>query len=133
VAFREDGVLGLTVIGPGRDHQILANPPVRTPDRLGSWIQLAVVVDRPGCRAVHSVDGSPVSRQPLRITPPYSVGTAELGNWNAVGFPGSGPFLVRNLHGLMDKSCLFERPLGPEEIRSLHADGHPQPESSDLR
>lgn len=131
--LRDDGVLGLTVIGPGRDHQILASPPVLTPDRLGSWIHLAVVVDGPGRRAVHYVDGRPVSRHPLRIAPPYSVGTAELGNWNAVGFPGSDPFLVRNLHGLMDEFCLFDRPLGPEEIRSLHADGHPQPESSDLR
>jgi hypothetical protein len=121
VAFCDDGVLGLTVIGPGRDHQILASPPVLTPDRLGSWVHLAVVVD-----------GRPVSRHPLRIAPPYSVGTAELGNWNSVGFPGSDPFLVRHLQGLMDEFCLFDRPLGPEEIRALHADGNPQPELSEL-
>lgn len=124
--IRNDGVLGLTVIGPNAGHQILVSPPVLTVDQFGIWTHLAVVLDGRAKRAVHYVNGQPVSRHPVRISPPFRIGTAELGNWTAVGFPGNDPFLIRNFSGVMDEFCLFGRALSDAEIQALHADGRPQ-------
>ncbi len=124
--IRHDGVLGLTVIGAGGGHQILASPPVMAVDQFGIWTHLAVVLDGPARQVVHYVNGRPVSRHALRMEPPFRIGDAELGNWNARGFPGGDPFLVRNFSGTMDEFCLFARALAPAEIDALHADGRPQ-------
>lgn len=125
--IRNDGVLGLTVIGPRPgDHQILASPPVLTLDQMGIWTHLAVVLDGPAGQVVHYLNGAPVSRHALRFGPPFRIGAAELGNWNRAGFPGDDPFLIRNFSGVMDEFSLFARPLGAGEIRELHADGRPQ-------
>jgi hypothetical protein len=124
--IRNDGVLGLTVIGPQAGHQILASPPVLTVDQFGIWTHLAVVLDGRAKRAVHYVNGQPVSQHSVRIGPPFKVGTAELGNWNAVGFPGNDPFLIRNFSGVMDEFCLFGRALNAAEIQALFAGGKPQ-------
>ena len=126
--IRNDGVLGLTVIGAKGNPQILASPPVITLDQFGLWTHLAVVLDARGREVVHYVNGQPVSHHPLRIAPPFRFGDAELGNWNAHGFPGNDPFLVRNFSGAMDEFCLFSRALTSDEISSLYADGRPQPE-----
>jgi len=125
---RRDGVLGLTVIGtrPG-DYQIVTSPPVISLDEFGTWMQLAVVLD--GQRATHYVNGFPVLESALKIGPPYRVGAAELGNWNAKGFPEKDPFMVRNFSGAMDEFCLFSRALSNREIRSLYSQGRPQPEA----
>ncbi len=127
--IRNDGVLGLTVIGADpRDHQIVASPPVLTLDRFGLWLHLAVVLDGDTKRVTHYVNGLPVNEMELRIDPPFRVGSAELGNWNARGFPGNDPFLIRNFSGAMDEFLLFGRALNAAEIGGLHADGKPQPE-----
>ncbi|MCB1097700.1 MAG: FecR domain-containing protein [Verrucomicrobiae bacterium] len=131
--IRDDGVLGLTVIGhQPLDYQILATHPVVTLDQLGSWLQLAVVVDGKAGRVVHYVNGRPIGRESLRIPPPYRIGTAELGNWNAEGFgsPSEDPSLVRNFSGVFDEFFLFKRALGPAEIRALYAEGKPQCDSA---
>ncbi|MCC7375463.1 MAG: FecR domain-containing protein [Verrucomicrobiales bacterium] len=125
---RNDGVLGLTVIGDRGGHQIITSPPVLTIDQFGIWTHLAVTLDASARQVVHYVNGRPVSRQALRMTPPFRVGTAELGNWNAHGFPGHDPFLIRNFSGAMDEFCLFDRALTAGEVRSLYADGRPQSE-----
>ncbi len=109
--IRNDGVLGLTVL---------------TVDQFGIWTHLAVVLDGRAKQAVHYVNGPPVSQHSVRIGPPFKVGTAELGNWNAVGSPGNDPFLIRNLSGVMDEFCLFGRALNAAEIQALHAGGIPQ-------
>jgi hypothetical protein len=127
--IRSDGVLGLTVIGEERRHQIIASPPVLTLDQFGIWTHLAVVLDGPGRQAVHYLNGRPISRHTVRLAPPFRIGTAELGNWNANGYPGNDPFLIRNFSGAMDEFCLFSRALSPSEIGSLYADGRPQSES----
>ena len=124
--IRSDGVLGLTVIGAKGEHQILTSPPVLTVDQFGVWTHLAVVLNGPGKQVVHYVNGQPVSRHPVRLGPPYRIGNAELGNWNAVGFPGNDPFLIRNFAGVLDEFCLFGRALGDAEVRTLYTDGKPQ-------
>jgi hypothetical protein len=125
--IRRDGVLGLTIIGtrPG-DYQIVTSPPVIALDQFGTWMHLAVVLD--GKRVTHYLNGFAVSESALKIGPPYRVGAAELGNWNAKGFPEKDPFMIRNFSGGMDEFCLFSRALSEHEIRSLYSQGRPQPD-----
>lgn len=127
--IRNDGVLGLTVIGPGEgNYQIVASPSVLRLDRLGLWMHLAVVLDGRQKRVTHYVNGLPVKDKTLRIAPPFHIGAAELGNWNASGFPDNDPSLIRNFSGAMDEFCLFSRALAAEEIRALYSSGKPQPD-----
>jgi hypothetical protein len=126
-SIRNDGVLGLTVIGEHRgEYQILAGPPVIKLDQFGAWVHLAVVLDGEAKRVTHFVDGQPVGEEALRISPPFRVDAAELGNWNPSGFPGKDPFLIRNFSGAMDEFTLFSRALRPGEIHTLHIQGSPE-------
>jgi hypothetical protein len=124
--IRNDGVLGLTVVGtgPGKS-QILASPPVLTQDELGMWLHLAVVLDGRSRQVVHYVNGDPVSRHALKLVPPFRIGSAELGNWNPRSDPDPIPFLIRNLSGAFDEFGLFNRALGDAEIQELYAKGKP--------
>jgi len=127
--IRKDGVLGLTAIGsrPG-EYQIVASPSVLTLDQYGMWMQLVVVLDGRAKRVVHYVNGVPVHEKALKINPPFRIGPAELGNWNASGFRDNDPSLIRNFSGAMDEFCLFSRALNADEIRSLYSVGKPQPD-----
>ena len=126
--IRRDGVLGLTVFGSGfGKFQILASPPVASLDNLGMWQHLAVVIDGKRQAVVHYVNGSPVSRHALKIGPPFRVGSAELGNWNARSGPNPEPSLIRNLSGSLDEFELFGRALSDAEIRDLYRKGRPEP------
>ena len=133
-SIRQDGVLALTAIGsePGR-YQICHSPPVLTLDQFGLWVHLAVVIDGGAKQVVHYLNGVPVSEESLNIKPPFRIGVAELGNWNAQGFPRNDPFMIRNFGGAMDEFCLFGRALGAEEIRALHSAGKPQPDPVALK
>jgi len=127
--IRKDGVLGLTAIGAGSgNYQICASPPVLALDQLGIWLHLAVVLDGKGKRVVQYVNGLPVSAKALKVNPPFRVGAAELGNWNASGFRENDPSLIRNFSGAMDEFCLFSRALNTDEIRELYSAGKPQPD-----
>ncbi len=130
--IRNDGVLGLTVIGARGGHQILASPPVISVDQFGVWTHLAVVLDGRSRRVTHFVNGQAVSRHEVRQAPPYEFGLAEIGNWNPVGFAGDDPFHIRNFSGVMDEFCLFSRALGEAEIRALYGDGKPQSDPSPI-
>jgi hypothetical protein len=122
-------VLALTAIGSApRDYQICTSPPVLTLNQFGLWVHLAVVIDGAGRRVVHYVNGHPESEHALSIKPPFRVGGAELGNWNARGFPATDPFMIRNFGGAMDEFCLFSRALNASEVRDLYAAGKPQPD-----
>lgn len=123
--IRNDGVLGLTVFGPewGK-FQILASPPVITREKLGMWTHLAVVVNGRTKQVVHYVNGSPVARQALELAPPFRIGPAELGNWNAKNGSNLAPGLIRNLRGALDEFELFNRALSDAEVRELHAKGN---------
>ena len=124
--IRNDGVLGLTVFGPGPGKfQILASPPVITLNQFGMWKHLAVVVDGPAGQVVHYVDGSPVARVALKLGPPFRIGAAELGNWNAESSPKPGPALIRNLSGALDEFEMFSRALSDAEVRALYHKGKP--------
>ena len=79
-------------------------------------------------RVVHYVNGVPVGEKALKIEPPFRIGAAELGNWNAKGFPKEDPFMIRNFSGAMDEFCLFSRALDADKIRALHSAGKPQPD-----
>ena len=127
--IRKDGVLGLTAIGAGPgNYQICASPPVLALDQLGIWLHLAVVLDGNGKRVVQYVNGLQVSAKALKVNPPFRVGAAELGNWNASGFRENDPSLIRNFSGAMDEFCLFSRALNTDEIRELYSAGKPQPD-----
>jgi hypothetical protein len=124
--IRNDGVLGLTVFGSGAGNfQILATPPVLTLDQLGMWLHLAVVVDGNAMQVVHYVNGSPVARHALKLGPPFRLGAAELGNWNASSGPHPAPVLIRNLSGALDEFELFSRALSGDDIHGLYAKGKP--------
>ena len=124
--IRNDGVLGLTVFGPGLGRfQILASPPVITLDKLGMWIHLAAVLDGKARQVVQYVNGYPVARHALKLGPPFRLGPAELGNWNARGGPNPAPSLIRNLSGSLDEFELFGRALSDAEIRELYLKGKP--------
>jgi hypothetical protein len=125
--IRGDGVLGLTSIGAGlRNYQICASPPVPALNQLGIWVHLAVVLDGNTKRVVQFVNGLPVSETSLTISPPFQVGAAELGNWNASGFQDDDPSLIRNFSGAMDDFRLFSRALTQGEIRALYSAGKSQ-------
>lgn len=128
-SLRNDGVLGLTAIGdaPGR-YQICTSPPALGLNQLGLWVHLAAVIDGDSKRVIHYLNGLPVGENMLRIAPPYRIGVAELGNWNARGFPKNDPFMIRNFSGAMDDFCLFSRALSGDEIHRLYSAGKPQPE-----
>jgi len=120
--IRDDGVLGVTVFGedPGK-FQILASPPVISVDALGTWQHLTVVLDGNRNQVVHYLNGLPVSRHALKIGPPFRVGSAELGNWNARSGPNPAPALIRNLSGSFDEFELFSRALTDAEVHELYA------------
>jgi hypothetical protein len=124
--IRNDGVLGLTVFGPEYGKfQILASLPVVTLDKLGMWQHLTVVIDGKARQVVHYLNGLPVSRRTLKFGPPFRVGSAELGNWNARSGPNPAPPLIRNLSGSLDEFELFSRALSDAEVRELYAKGKP--------
>jgi hypothetical protein len=101
---------------------------VPTLDRLGLWVQLAVISDGGAGRVVYYFNGQPVGESELRIKPPYRIAAAEIGNWDARGFPQNRPSTVRNFSGAMDEFCLFSRALSADEIERLYSAGKPQPD-----
>ena len=129
--IRNDGVMGMTVVGkkPG-EFQIAMSPPVMTLDKFGRWTHLAVVVDGEKGLVRHYVNGKVVGENKLHMTPPFRIGTAEIGNWNAKDFPGDDPFMIRNFSGAVDEFCLFSRGLSGVDIYKLYLQGSPDPSAS---
>jgi len=123
-----DGILGLTLKGPGPGNfQVLSSSSSLTLDRLGFWVHLAFVLDGNTKRAIHYVNGHVVSERALRLAPPFRIGEAELGNWNAGAIVGGDDsFLIRNFSGAMDEFCLFGRALSEAEMFELYTDGRPE-------
>ena len=124
--IRDDGALGLTVCGARPGYvEIAASPPAMAAEKLGTWQHLAVVVDGGAGRVTHYLNGAPVSEHSLKLRPPFRIGPAELGNWNARSGPNPAPNLIRNLSGALDEFALFSRALTDAEIRDLYLKGKP--------
>jgi hypothetical protein len=96
---------------------------VLTPERLGQWLQLAVVYDRDAGQVTHYVDGQPVAQDPLVFDIPLRIGDAELGNWNIASHHNPSP--VRHFTGCMDEFLMFSRALADREIERLYTQGRP--------
>jgi hypothetical protein len=99
-----------------------------TPERLGQWVHLAVVIDRTGHSVTHYVDGQAVSTRPMKIEVPLGFGRAEMGNWNPGARHDRTP--IRSFNGRMDEMLVFRRALDAQEVRNLALNGPtPQPAS----
>jgi hypothetical protein len=92
------------------------------------WMHLVVVLDGRAKRVVHYVNGLLVHEKALKMNPPFRIGAAELGNWNASGFRDNDPSLIRNFSGAMDEFCMFSRALHAGEVHALYSAGKPQPD-----
>ena len=73
-------------------------------------------------------DAEDMNEEALKVNPPFRIGAAELGNWNAGGIPDNDHSLIRNCSGAMDEFWLFRRALDAGEIRALYSEGKPQPD-----
>jgi hypothetical protein len=120
----EDGKLELGVQGPKKKGGVhYYSPQVFTADRLGQWVHLAVVYDRPGGRVTHYVDGRSVSQESLKLNVPLRIGDAELGNWNVGSDRHNHP--IRFFNGCMDEFLIFSRALSGQEVEQMCARGRP--------
>jgi hypothetical protein len=94
------------------------SPVVFTPEQVGQWTHLAVVLDSAKEEVRFLANGVCQSRHPLRNTRCVKPGMVELGNWTpSTAYWGSKP--VRNLAGAMDEVLLFSRALRDEEIKEM--------------
>lgn len=121
----KNGEIILGVQGPQRRQgHNYTTPVIFRPERLGQWVQLAVVFDRAARQVTHYVDGLAVSREPVKVDVPLQVGSAEVGNWSLGGNRNSQP--IRNFNGRIDEFLMFARPLGDREIQQLYEQGKPR-------
>jgi hypothetical protein len=67
-----------------------------------------------------------VARHKVRLGPPYRLGSAELGNWNARVGPNPTPSFIRNLGASLDEFELFSRALSDAEVLKLFTEGKPE-------
>jgi hypothetical protein len=96
---------------PAHDYDA---PAIITPDRFGSWIHLATVIDPQSREVRHYLNGELVARLPRLHTFQLQMPLAELGNWNNGGRVGSSA--IRHFSGLMDEFMLFARALSDREL-----------------
>jgi hypothetical protein len=93
------------------------SPVVFTPERFGQWVHLAVVYDTEGSEVRFFVNGSCISRHPVKRSIVLTPAMVELGNWTPSPEKRQQP--VRNLAGCMDEFLLFSRALNDDEVRKL--------------
>jgi hypothetical protein len=116
------GELRLGICGPDRKTNPKSckdydSPPVLPVERLGQWIQLAVVIDQTKGQVSHFLNGQRVSVEPLAFRHTLRIGAAELGNWNMADYLDLKP--IRNMNGRMEELLIFSRALGDEEVAAL--------------
>lgn len=97
-------------------------PPFFTPERLGQWLDLALVADVGRQKVSQYVDGRLVSRLPMKHLSPIKLGRVELGNWNAPSEDSS--YQIRHFSGGMDEFILFSHPMEQEEIKEIYDSCH---------
>jgi Concanavalin A-like lectin/glucanases superfamily len=109
--------------GSGKLH-MAESTRILTPQRCGSWMQLAFVYDSRGKTLTHYLDGQQVSVSPMDAQTPLTTGALEIGNWTpTVGDPKIEP--IRAFNGRMDEFLVFSRALRPGEIQRHWEAGRP--------
>jgi hypothetical protein len=106
--------------GWGGDKLHMAkSAPVLTPQRCGSWMQLAFVYDSRGKTLTHYLDGQPVEVSPMDAQTMLTTGALEIGNWTPTLGDPNDPNIwpIRAFNGRMDEFLVFSRALRPEEIQ----------------
>lgn len=116
------GELRLGICGPHRktdpkSYKNYDSPPVLSPEKLGRWIQLAVVIDQSKGQVSHFLNGERISVEPLAFRHSLRIGAAELGNWNLADSLRVKP--IRHMNGRMDELLIFSRALRDEEVAAL--------------
>ena len=96
-------------------------PLVFSPERMGRWTHLALVLDAGAKRVTHYVDGVPFSRRENASWFPIRIGEADVGNWSPGTF--KNPYPVRHFIGRMDELAVFGRAFSDDEVRALYAAG----------
>jgi hypothetical protein len=88
-----------------------------SPERLGSWVDLAVVFDPAADEVRHYANGTLLARLPLESRSPLKIGNAELGNWRQLG--NTSNTTNRYINGAIDEFALWDRALCDSEINAL--------------
>lgn len=120
-----DGGLGVGVHvaapdTPGDGWRHGRSAPVIRPEMLGTWVQIATVLDGATGLATHYFNGRPAGASDLGFAGPLRPGTCELGNASTLA--GNAP---RHFEGRMDEFALVGAALGPDDLLRLHEDGRP--------
>lgn len=95
------------------------SPVVFTPERYGQWVHIAVVYDAAAGEVRQYVDGSRVSRHPIKMARTLTPGLLELGNWNSPPRPEYRKQPVRNFIGCMDEFSIYSKALKDSDIERL--------------
>ncbi len=93
------------------------SPVVFTPERIGQWVHLAAVYDTDAREVRFFVNGTCISRHPMKRPIALTPALVELGNWTPSADKRQQP--VRNFAGCMDDFSLFARAMRDEEILKL--------------
>ena len=92
------------------------SPVVFTPERHGQWVHIAVVYDAAAGEVRHYVDGSRISRHPIKMPRTLTPGLLELGNWNSPPNPEFRKQPVRNFIGCMDEFSIYSKALKDSDM-----------------
>ncbi|TWT84458.1 FecR protein [Planctomycetes bacterium CA13] len=128
------GKLNIGLKPPEGDRRLYQSSSVLGYDDLGSWINLAAVVDQKSGFVSHYLDGKLVSRheihpglsrsQVVSLDPiALRFGPSDLGNWSPAR--EYDQWLIRNFNGRIDEFAMFQRALSHQEIADLFAAGCP--------
>lgn len=99
------------------------SPQVLTPQRCGSWMQVAFVYDSRAKTLSHYLDGQRISTNAMIVDPPLTTRALEIGNWTpTVGEPMDP---IRAFNGRMDEFVVLSRAMRPEEIQRHWEAGRP--------
>lgn len=95
------------------------SPQVLTPNLLGQWLLLTVVIDQETQRVTHFLNGQAISSHVLKIPSALRIGVVDLGNWTNPG--GDTP--IHNLCGAINEFTIHRRASFEAEIRTIYHKG----------